>query len=167
MIDFTKTNKTEVADNTVAINGYVFGKVTDKQARQLESIIKAMLNGETPTKVADPKPTTKATAKAPTTNNKLCKTDYVFTLTLDKDGYITLSTNSGHSKGAWAIASGVLRNQGCTTPDKKDYRYFKPGKGGKISKVATKEVYTNLGGQIKVSANEINAYNEAKYSERA
>lgn len=65
MINFNQNQNVVVADNTVAINGYVFGKVTDEQALQLESIIKAMVSGQSIPKVQVSQPQV-VVAKKPT-----------------------------------------------------------------------------------------------------
>ena len=115
-------------------------------------------------KAVEKKPTT-TTAKAVKKSSKYeCKNDYTFTLALDSKGYVTISTEDGHSSGAWCLASKALLENGFTRPQGDKAHYMVVGKNGSISKKLTKEAYDGYENhQLVISAKAINAYNEERY----
>lgn len=123
----------------------------------------------TATVVAPTKATKPTTAKAPTTgakkSNKYDVTkDYIFDLSLDSKGYVTLSTETGHSSGAWCIASKTLLENGFTRPEGDKAHYMIAGKNGKVSKTLTKQAYDGYKDhKLVVPAKAINEYNAERY----
>lgn len=120
-------------------------------------------------KAVEKKPTQSKPTK-PTTTAKAVKSgytpahDYTFTLALDAKGYVTISTNDGHSSGAWCLASKALLENGFTRPQGDKAHYMVAGKNGAISKKLTKEAFDGYKDhQIVIPGKAIDTYNAERY----